>query len=341
MKALIVSPYLDHVGGGERYMLTLASVLESLGYNLSFGWDNAASITNIAQMLGIKLNPPVCLPSIKTLYHSHNPVAMYLATRNFDLVVYLSDGSIPSLGGKKNLLHIQVPFHHVGGKSWKNLLKKQTINHFIVNSNFTKKIVDQEYGINSVVLYPPVPTIKSTSHKENLILSVGRFESSLNVKKQDILIEAFKQLSPQAPAWRLVLVGGSSSEDWIAKLHAQASGYPIELITNASYSDLLSLYSRAKIYWHAAGYGVDEQKNPELTEHFGISTVEAISAGATPLVVGSGGQVEIVSDPTLLWVTVPELVTKTMEVINHPKTLSTDISAYTTKAFTDKLSQFV
>lgn len=341
MKALIVSPYFDHLGGGERYMLTLASVLETLGYSVTYGWDNPDSIVAIAKLLNLSLKPPVCDPHLKSLYHSHNPLAMYYSTRAYDLVVYLSDGSIPLLGGRRNLLHMQVPFHQVGGKNWKNQLKKRSIDQVIVNSQFTKRIVDREYGINSIVLYPPVPLNTPSTTKDDLILSVGRFDPSLNVKKHDVLIDAFKLLSPKLPSYRLVLAGGSSNDAWISELNQKAATYPIDILPNISYIDLLDLYRRAKFYWHAAGYGVDEDKNPELTEHFGITTVEAISSGAIPLVVGKGGQTEIVSNPNLLWETASELVEKTLSLVSNPTPPNLDLSAYSLPAFKDKLEKIL
>ena len=66
-KALIVSPYLDHLGGGERYMLSVASVLETLGYQIFFGWDTLAEIANLSSMLGIELKSPQLDSSIKNL----------------------------------------------------------------------------------------------------------------------------------------------------------------------------------------------------------------------------------------------------------------------------------
>lgn len=343
-KALIVSPYLDHLGGGERYMLTCAQALETLGYEIFIGWDNLESIKGISKFLAIDLKNPVLDPKIKSLYHSAGPLEMFMATRSYDVVVYLSDGSIPMLGGRTNLLHMQVPFHNVDGRSWKNKLKLKTIKHIIVNSNFTKSIVDQEYGINSSVLYPPVPQNAKIQDKEKIILSVGRFEPSLNVKKQDILIEAFKKLSQDLPDWKLILVGGSVEASWIEKLRSMASGYNIELLPNTEYEKLIDLYGRASIYWHAAGYAVDQAKSPELVEHFGISTVEAISSHLIPLVYKAGGQIEIVKNPDLLWESEDELIIKT-------KNLTTknfkdyegflDINGFTETAFTSSLSQLL
>lgn len=339
-KALIVSPYLDHLGGGERYMLAVASVLESLGHDLYFAWDNLEEISSLAKMFGLTLSQPRLDPVVMSLYHAKNPLSMYLATRPYDVVVYLSDGSIPLLGGKRNILHMQVPFHGIGGKSWKNRLKKNLIHAVIVNSSFTKKIIDQEFDLASLVLYPPVTPVKP-GIKDKIILSVGRFEPSLNTKHHDILIQAFRELSPQLPGWKLVLAGASSNDEWIAHLRTLASNLPVEFAINATYSGLCELYGAATIYWHAAGYGVDETKNPELTEHFGISTVEAISAGCIPLVVPSGGQKEIVTDPSLQWTTISELLVKTLDVIASPPTLSLDTSAYSTENFTKQLKNIL
>lgn len=344
-KALIVSPYLDHLGGGERYMLSVASVLDTLGYEIYFAWDNIEEISQLGSMLGIELKNPHVDSSVKKLYFGNNPLAMFQATRIYDTVIYLSDGSIPLLGGRKNILHMQVPFHNVGGTSLPNLFKKHFIHHVIVNSQFTKKIIDREYRLNSVVLYPPVTPISCTATKENLILSVGRFEPSLNTKKQDILIEAFKSLSPQLPGWKLVLAGASASDDWVNKLKGQAAGLPIEFVINASHADLCALYARATIYWHAAGYGVDETKNPELTEHFGISTVEAISAACLPLVVPYGGQREIVTNQELQWTSTPELINKSLSVVGNPdasKLLdSLKIAEYTSNNFAINLGKLI
>lgn len=344
LKALIVSPYLDHLGGGERYMLSAASALEKAGYSIYFAWDNLAEINSLATMLGITLTKPQLAPVIKNLYQSRNPLSMYRATKEFDVILYLSDGSIPILGGRKNLVHMQVPFHNVGGRSLKNQIKKLFTDQVIVNSAFTKRIVDREYGINSVVVYPPVKIEETSLVKENIILSVGRFEPSLNAKKQDILIQAFAQLSPQIPSWKLVLAGASASEEWVSQLQMKAADLQIEFAVNASYQDLVNLYSKARIYWHAAGFGVDENKNPELVEHFGITTAEAIGYGCIPLVVPYGGQREIVQDQSMHWENIEQLVSNTLSIIKvESDNLLANISIerYNEVTFNDKIIELV
>ncbi len=344
-KALIVSPYLDHLGGGERYMLSIASVLESLGHDVCFAWDNLEEINKLSLMLGLNLKNPHLDPKVKDLYFKGSAIAMYLATKPYDVVVYLSDGSIPLLGGRRNILHMQVPFHGVHGKSIQNKIKQSFIHSVIVNSEFTKKIIDEEYGLKSVVLYPPVAPINCSSAKEKLILSVGRFEPSLNAKKQDSLIEAMRFFAQDLPDWRLALAGGSISDEWLSSLKSKAAGLPIDFYPNATHEELCNLYGKSQIYWHAAGFGIDEHKNPELTEHFGISTVEAVSAGCIPLVVPHGGQSEIIKSSDLQWETIEELVDKTKQVIANPNKSfyleAINISLYTTDQFAKNFAKLI
>ena len=77
------------------------------------------------------------------------------------------------------------------------------------------------------------------------------------------------------------------------------------------------MYGAAKIYWHASGYGEDEQRDPIKFEHFGITTVEAMAAGAVPIVIGKAGQLEVVEHDVsgLHWQTLPELAAHTRRVI--------------------------
>ncbi|MET0623956.1 MAG: glycosyltransferase, partial [Pyrinomonadaceae bacterium] len=68
------------------------------------------------------------------------------------------------------------------------------------------------------------------------------------------------------------------------------------------------------------GLGEDAERNPDRLEHFGIATVEAMSAGAVPVVYGSGGQQEIVTNGVdgLCWDYTAGLVSQTLGLVNDP-----------------------
>ena len=74
-------------------------------------------------------------------------------------------------------------------------------------------------------------------------------------------------------------------------------------------SDLKQEYGAAKIFWHAAGLNEDVER-PELAEHFGIVTAEAMAAGCVPVVINRGAQPEIVDHGVsgFVWNNIEELI---------------------------------
>ena len=140
------------------------------------------------------------------------------------------------------------------------------------------------------------------------------------------MIKAFKEMVDKnmVAGWKFVIAASVKDEDQekFSYLKKDAVGYPIEFLINKSNNALWDIYNKAKIYWHASGYGEDLEKHPEYAEHFGISTVEAMGAGVVPVVIKSGGQKEIVTDGEngLLWDTLSELKEKTVMLMKDKET---------------------
>ena len=122
--------------------------------------------------------------------------------------------------------------------------------------------------------------------------------SHLNHCKQQLkLVHAFKKMIERGlKDWKLVLIGGCDKEnrDYALSVRQEASGFPIDVLLNCDIGTLNSYLEKASIYWHATGFGEDLQSHPERAEHFGIAPVEAMSAGAIPVVYSLGGPAEIV-----------------------------------------------
>ncbi|HOY61062.1 MAG TPA: glycosyltransferase [Candidatus Woesebacteria bacterium] len=358
LKAAIYDPYLDTLGGGERYCLSVAEILLKNKYHVDIFWSGNQDILSIAEKrFNLNLEKINIVPDIfglvpvkidliedtnlKTI-HSRplatqnlfqklkNIYQKYKILSQYDLVFYLSDGSIPLLFSKNNLLHIQVPFILKENYLDKilNLFKAKFINKVICNSQFTSKFINNFPKDKVNVLYPPVDVEKfsSSDRKENIILSVGRFDNILNAKKQDVLIEAFKKIyqNNREINWKLILMGGSRNSpeknNYLNHLKKLAASLPIEFIVNPEFDELKQIYSKSKIYWHAAGFGVDEYLHPEETEHFGMTVVEAMDSGLVPLVVAKGGLTEIVTESIngFTWQSIDELVAKTQLLIAAP-----------------------
>lgn len=311
MKAAIYNPYLNTLGGGERYTMAIAQVLAKVGYAVDIEWKDSSIRKKLEERFGINLQGINFISNIKK-------------GDGYDICFWVSDGSIPLLRARCNLLHFQVPFHDVDGRTLLNRMKLFRINKIICNSNFTKKIIDKEYGIKSVVIYPPVAVDKiKAKRKENIILAVGRFSQLKQVKGHTVLIQAFKEIFGSGlKDWKLVLAGGAEvgAKEYLENLEQSAKCYPIEIIKSPDFKTLKNLYGKSKIFWSAAGFGVDENKEPEKVEHFGITVVEAMAAASAPIVYRAGGYREIITDGIdgFFFVTSSELVELTENLIKNP-----------------------
>ena len=175
-----------------------------------------------------------------------------------------------------------------------------TYDTIVSNSEFTRRWVSEWWNVDSEVLEPPVG-LRSAGEKEQVILSVGRFfaPGRGHAKKQLEMVANFRGLVDSGlSGWELHLVGGCSPDDaaYLDEVRDAATGLPVILHVDASGAELDALYSRASIFWHATGLGEDLDADPVRAEHFGITTVEAMSAGVVPVVFDAGGQSAIIAD---------------------------------------------
>jgi len=173
-----------------------------------------------------------------------------------------------------------------------------TYDGILANSAYTQGWVGRLWGRDSGVLHPPV-TLMPRATKEQVILSVGRFllPGTGHNKKQLEMVGAFRRLCERgARGWTFHLVGGCPPEHaaYLEQIRTAAEGLPVVLHPDATGAELRALYGRASIFWHAAGLDEDIERHPDRYEHFGIATVEAMSAGAVPVVIDAAGQIEIV-----------------------------------------------
>ena len=308
MKIGFYNPYFDGLGGGERYTLTLAGHW-SKHHDVVLFWDDPNILGASEKRFGIDLARVRVVPNV---FKNGNIFEKLLGSRKYDLIFFLSDGSIPATLAKHNILHFQVPFASVLADPWK--LKRY--DAIVCNSEFTKNELDPQLGSRAVVIYPPVQQVSASirPEKKKQILSVGRFTGYFQAKKQDVLIKAFIKAAESGilKGWELILAGGliPSDQAYFDSLSKSVAGTRIRLMPNITNDELIALYRTSKLYWHAAGYG---ESNPAQMEHFGITTAEAMSAGVVPIVFAAGGQLEIVSDGVngLTWRTPEELIEKT------------------------------
>ena len=323
MKIGIFDPYLDALGGGEKYMLTLAECL-SKTHEVFLFWDNPEDILQNTQRFGLDFSR---IKITKNIFSSSvSPAERLLASRNFDGIIFLSDGSIPFVLSRRLFLHFQFPVEWVK-VSGASRLKMKRATQVFCNSRFTASYIDKKFQIESTIIYPPVDIRQADPHvkKEKIILHVGRFAGSGvegdDYKKQQKMIGIFKTMVDKGlKDWEFVVASSvrESEEEKFSRMQESAAGYPVRFVKNSTNAKLWDYYNKASIYWHASGLGEDLSIHPERAEHFGISTVEAMSTGAVPVVINAGGQAEIVTDNIngLFWNDEDACIEKTTRLIN-------------------------
>ncbi|OGG24441.1 hypothetical protein A3A79_04630 [Candidatus Gottesmanbacteria bacterium RIFCSPLOWO2_01_FULL_43_11b] len=324
------NPYFNGFGGGERYTLTLASHW-SKSHDVVLFWDDDIRKEALKRfdtdLSRVKI--------VQNIFRGKNLLQKLFNSRQYDLIFFLSDGSVPTTFAKHNILHFQVPFKSVEA----NLFKLSRFRAIVCNSFFTKVNLDPIVSERATVIYPPVNLEKlRPGKKKKQILSVGRFSTA---KKMQILIETFRTgyKAGRLNNWSLFLAGGllDSDSDFFSSLKTLSSGLPIKFLPNVSYSKLVELYGSSMIYWHATGYG---ESDPTQAEHFGISTVEAMASGCIPVVFDGGGLPEIVTHKKngFLWSTTGELLdyTVALESKNVLRTTLQKEAIQTSKKFNEK-----
>jgi glycosyltransferase involved in cell wall biosynthesis len=195
----------------------------------------------------------------------------------------------------------------------------------LANSPYTAEWVERLWGRSASVLPPPV-RLRRPGTKQPVILAVGRFFPNVSghSKKQLELVEAFRTACERGlERWELHLVGGCSDAErgYVESVRKAAVGLPVRFHVNARGEDLTALFASASVFWHAAGLGEDLRIHPDRLEHFGISVVEAMSAGAVPVVYAHGGPAAIVRDAQCgeVFTTTEELATTTLALIDDPE----------------------
>lgn len=167
----------------------------------------------------------------------------------------------------------------------------------LTNSYFSKRAIEKLYGsaVKPIVIYPPVDVEKfrtnalHSNERENLILVISRFSPDKQLENVvDICRILVNDLKLNA---NMVLVGNIAAGDdrylemlrRLTQKHGLNDNLVIEV--DASFDRLLELMRKSKVYLH-----------PFAGEPFGISTVEAMSAGLIPVVPDEGGYTEFVPE---------------------------------------------
>jgi glycosyltransferase involved in cell wall biosynthesis len=311
---LVVHPYLDIYGGGEKVCHNVVKTLILHGQKvelLTFDFDN----DRYREIVGEELPREVTVHSLGTKMEIEPPFSLYKRRRNYvkllkerrDRLKYdflFSTQSNPPFEpvflnkSKKNIAYVHFPEIHfdydranLKRKVYLWLFKKwveqgiSKLDMIFCNSNYTREMIERYWktrGLKDpIVVYPPVNLNtfwcdSPLSKRRKRVTYVARFAPN---KRHEIM----KKLAADLPSYEFVSVGALIEEkDWYRKFSENLpKNYTLK--TNLPEADKIKFLNDSRVYVHLME-----------GEHFGIASVEGLASGCITFVHNSGGMKEFI-----------------------------------------------
>ena len=304
-KALVYTPFDLTPGGGERYLLSVARKL-SESHDVVIATPRRMSRARVEfARHALAVAPfPFRVGETGDVLGREGP---------FDIAFVMGNEIVPPIPAvaRLNIFHLQFPFpwRTTGATRFDRL---QGFDLVMVNSSFTAHWTRErlrEAGVRTPpaveVVAPPVQALPSfpravrTPGAPLRLVNVGRFFQGGHCKRQDVVLKVVAELRARDVAAEATLLGAVSGDGsaaaYFKDIAAQAQKLGgIEVVRNAGRTEIARALARSDVYLHCCGFGVDVSLQPEAAEHYGIAVSEAIRAGCYPVVVDSGGPVEII-----------------------------------------------
>uniref|UniRef100_A0A7C2BKH8 Glycosyltransferase n=1 Tax=Thermosphaera aggregans TaxID=54254 RepID=A0A7C2BKH8_9CREN len=216
---------------------------------------------------------------------------MEQARREYDLVID-TESNMP-LPADMVYMHFPAILERVerSGVQWmlynklvELLTKRLTVpraGKVFANPTWTTHMVYRAYRVIADVFHPPVDVeyygeVSTNEKRERQVVVISRFTPEKG-------LEHVLNVAERMPDYRFIIIGSTqpSSGEVLNKLNTMIDELKlvnVELKLNASREELRGMLRDAMFYLH-----------PPYPEHFGISIVEAMSAGLIPIVYRDGG----------------------------------------------------
>jgi glycosyltransferase involved in cell wall biosynthesis len=158
------------------------------------------------------------------------------------------------------------------------------VNLSMANSTFVAARIKAVHGVDSVILYPPVPgkfPEMPWEQRRPAAVAIGRMHFC---KRWEMAVEIAERVRSRGLDFGLTLINHPDRPDYGQRIAALAATRPwFRLLTNLTREQLVREVAEHR-------YGIHTMEN----EHFGIAVAELVRAGCIPFVHDSGGPVEIV-----------------------------------------------
>lgn len=163
-------------------------------------------------------------------------------------------------------------------------------NLMVTNSNWTADVLRKLYGVEPVVVYPPVrwngPSTDWAARK-NAFVCLGRLSPAKRLLE---IIGIIEQVRTRGYPVELEIIGDEDAiagQAYVRQVRARmaTAGDWVRLHQSVSREELEGIVSACRFGIHGM-----------IDEHFGIAPAELMRAGCLVFVPNSGGQVEIIGD---------------------------------------------
>ncbi len=314
---LVIHPYLDIYGGGERVCHNVIKTLVNHGQQvelLTFDFD----ADKYRDIVGEAFPKQVVVHSLGKRTKEKPPFTIYKRHRNFVKLLkkyrnqlqydylFSTQSSSPFEPvflnkAKKNFAYVHFPEIHYdyARGTFKRKLYLWLFKHWVeqgidkldmvfCNSSYTKEAIQhcwKNHGVKDpIVVYPPVNLEKfwcdkPLTQRRKRVVYVARF---IPVKRHEIL----KRLAADLPQFEFLSVGGliDAEKAWFDHFSQNLpANYTAK--TNLPGPELLKILQDSRIYVHLME-----------GEHFGIAPVEGLASGCITLVHDSGGMKEFIPE---------------------------------------------
>jgi glycosyltransferase involved in cell wall biosynthesis len=181
-------------------------------------------------------------------------------------------------------------------------------NLTLANSDWGAALLRREFGIEARTVYPPVSeefSLIPWEERENGFVCIGRVVPE---KRMDAIIELLGRVREDGCDIHLHLLGGIDDSQYGRRLKQLCAKhhdwvFPEGLVFGRRKKELMARHR----------FGINACEN----ESFGIAVAEMVKAGCIVFVPDSGGQVEIVNHPALIYEDDADAVRKIEAVLTN------------------------
>ncbi|KFM14531.1 Glycogen synthase protein [Marine Group I thaumarchaeote SCGC RSA3] len=297
MKIGLIQSVIGAGGGYDKVLFSLLEKLSTTNHTVTV-YTLGKPLVEIPKKFKIEVFLPLRIPFFG-IYQTFLDSKLIKKAKNDDMIINLTTNMLTTNKDQKTIFlykNFSLPndknatskynhgFWKLYYKPYKiilNKLKNKLENkntRIFGSSKFVAEKMTKILNCHVEVLYPPVEieSFKNNYEQKSGIVSVSRFAREKNL---EFMISIMSEIDED-----LEIIGSaiSKNNNYIKSLKKLIKSSNVKLLVNIPREELISHVKKSKVYFHTSN------------ETFGISVVEAMSAGCIPIVPNSGGHKETV-----------------------------------------------